>query len=140
VIGNYIHIDFYQLNMNEKTKVDVELKFLGIEEIIKLTGGEISESVDTLEVECLPKDLVKEIEIDLSVLKNIGDVLYAKDIKLPAGLELVSDPELPVASLRAIVEEKIEVAAPESETPAPLTEKEAKAKAEEAAEAEEEKK
>ncbi|HRY63344.1 MAG TPA: 50S ribosomal protein L25 [Patescibacteria group bacterium] len=135
--GNYIHVDFYQLDMSKKTKVDVELKFLSLDEVTKLTGGEISESVDALEVECLPQDLIKELEVDLSVLKNIGDVLYAKDIKLPHGLELISDPELPVASLRAIVEEKIEEAAPAEEAPAPLTEKEAKAKAEEAAVAEE---
>jgi len=140
VSGKYIHADFYQLDMTKKTKVDVELKFLGADEVMKLTGGEISESVDTLEVECLPKDLIKEIAIDLSVLKNIGDVIYAKDIKLPSGLELISDPELPVASLQAIVEEKIEVVAPETETPAPLTEKEAKAKEEEAAAEAEEKK
>ena len=104
--GECIHVDFYELDMSKKTRVDVELKFLGAEEVMKLTGGEISESVDHLEVECLPKDLVKEIDIDLSTLKSIGDVIYAKDIKLPAGLELISDPELPVASLQAIVEEK----------------------------------
>ncbi|NMC51278.1 50S ribosomal protein L25 [Candidatus Kuenenbacteria bacterium] len=127
--GECIHVDFYELDMSKKTRVDVELKFLGAEEVMKLTGGEISESVDHLEVECLPKDLVKEIDIDLSTLKSIGDVIYAKDIKLPAGLELISDPELPVASLQAIVEEKIEETAPaaEGEAPAPMTEREAKA-------------
>jgi len=128
VSGKFIHVDFYQLDMSKKTKVDVELRFIGAEEVMKITGGEISESVDKLEVECLPKDLIKEIEVDLSVLKNIGEVIYAKDIKLPQGLQLVSDPELPVASLQAIIEEKIETAAPEAEAPAPLTEKEAKAK------------
>ncbi len=140
VSGKFIHVDFYQLDMTKKTKVDVELEFLGAEEVMKVTGGEISESVDTLEVECLPKDLVKEIKIDLSVLKNIGDVIYAKDIQLPAGLELISDPELPVASLQAIVEEKIEEPTPAEGAPAPMTEKEAKAKEAEAAEAEAEKK
>lgn len=131
VSGNYIHVDFYQLDMTKKTKVDVELKFVGTEEIMKLTGGEISESVDSLEIECLPKDLIKEITVDLSALKNIGDVLYAKDVPLPQGLTLISDPELPVASLMAIVEEKIETAPASEETAAPMTEKEAKAKEQE---------
>ncbi|HOZ36366.1 MAG TPA: 50S ribosomal protein L25 [bacterium] len=128
VSGKFTHVDFYQLDMSKKTKVDVELRFIGGEEVMKITGGEISESIDKIEVECLPKDLVKEIEVDLSNLKNIGDVIYAKDIHLPAGLELVSDPELPVASLQAIVEEKIEATVSEAGAPAPMTEKEAKAK------------
>jgi len=138
VSDNYIHADFYQLDMKKKTKVDVALKFLGREEVMKFSGGEVSESTDKLAVECLPADLVKEIEVGLSVLKNIGDVLYAKDIKLPPGLELVSDAELPVASLRAIVEEKIEEVKPEATAEAPITEREAKSKAEEEAAAEEE--
>lgn len=138
VSNNYIHADFYQLDMKKKTTVAVALKFLGRDEVMKLTGGEVSESTDKLEVECLPEDLVKEIEVDMSVLKNIGAVLYAKDIKLPSGLELVSDVELPVASLRAIVEEKIEEVKPEATTEAPITEREAKAKAEEAVVATEE--
>lgn len=105
----YIHVDFYQLDMNKKLTVEVELVFEGIEEVEKATQAEVIRSLDKLEVECLPKDLVREIKINLvEFLKNIGDVVYAKDIKLPADLTLITEPENALASLQEIKEEIIE--------------------------------
>ena len=109
VSDKYIHIDFYQLDMNKKLAVEVELKFTGIEEVEKATQGEVTRNMDVLEVECLPKNLVREIEVDISKkLKEIGDVLNAKDIKLPAGLILVTNPEASVISVQKIKEEIFE--------------------------------
>ena len=109
VSDKYIHIDFYQLNMNKKLNVEVGLVFKGIEEVEKATAGEVIRTMDKLEIECLPKDLIKEIEVNLvEFLKNIGDVIYAKDIKLPEGLSLVTNNENTVASAQEIKEEIIE--------------------------------
>jgi len=109
VSDEYIHIDFYQLDMNKKLTLEVELKFSAIEEAEKAAQGELTRNMDVLEVECLPKDLVKEIEIDVSKkLKRIGDVLYAKDITLPAGLILATDPEAALMSVQEIKEEIFE--------------------------------
>ena len=64
----------------------------------------------------MPKDLIKEIEVDLSQsLKNLGDTLYVKDITLPHGLGLITNPDAPIASLQEIREEIIEQP-PEEET------------------------
>ena len=106
VNDQYIHVDFYQLAMNKKLVVEVELRFTGIEEVEKASQGEVTRNMDVLEVECLPKNLVKEIEVDIrKKLKEIGDVLNAKDIKLPAGLVLVTDPEASIISVQKIKEE-----------------------------------
>lgn len=109
VNDQYIHVDFYQLAMNKKLVVEVELRFTGIEEVEKASQGEVTRNMDVLEVECLPKNLVREIEVDISKkLKEIGDVLNAKDIKLPAGLVLVTDPEASIISVQKIKEEIFE--------------------------------
>jgi len=109
VNDQYIHVDFYQLAMNKKLVVEVELRFTGIEEVEKASQGEVTRNMDVLEVECLPKNLVKEIEVDIrKKLKEIGDVLNAKDIKLPAGLVLVTDPEASIISVQKIKEEIFE--------------------------------
>lgn len=114
VSDRYIHVDFYQLDINKKLTIDVELIFEGIEEVEKATGAEVIKNLSTIQISCLPKDLVKEITIDITdKLKKIGDSLNASDIALPEGLKLVSDPENSVVSLQEIKEEIIE--APKAE-------------------------
>lgn len=112
----YVHIDFYELDMNKKLSLEVELKFEGIEEVEKATAGEVIRNMDKLEVECLPKDLIKEITVDVrEFLKELGDTMHAKDIKLPEGLSLVGDDEAPLISVQEIKEEIIEAQLAEEE-------------------------
>lgn len=116
--GEVIHVDFYQIDMNKKLTVDVHLHIINTEPAEKSTGGEIIHGLDALPVECLPKDLIKEIEIDASeYLHALGDVMHAEDVKLPAGLELAGDPSSPIVSIQEIKKrtEAEEIAASESE-------------------------
>ena len=132
VSDKYVHVDFYQLDMDKKLNIDVGLVFKGTEEVEKATAGEVIRNMDKLEVECLPKDLIKEIEIDLTeFLKGVGDTVHAKDIKLPTGLVLVTDTEAPIISAQEIKEEIIEI--PKEEA----TEEEGEKEGEEGKEAEE---
>ena len=105
--GNVIHADFYELDMNKKLKIDVELNFIGESPAVKEKGAELIKNLDRIEVECLPKDLVPEIDVDISSLQEIGDHIFTKDIILPTGLEFVTQPGLAVASVEEIKEEII---------------------------------
>lgn len=128
--GKYIHVDFYQIDMDKKIKVEIDLILEGIEEIEKKTGGEAVVNLDKIHVECSPKDLVRDIKFNVSELLNeIGDVVYVKDIKLPEGLELISDEDIPVVSLQEIKEEIIET---QEETSVESEESKTKADEEEA--------
>ncbi|MGA0333196.1 MAG: 50S ribosomal protein L25, partial [Kiritimatiellia bacterium] len=51
-----------------------------------------------IEVECKASDLVESFEVDVSEL-GIGDHLSVADVKLPAGFELLSDPNLSIATV-----------------------------------------
>jgi len=105
----YLHVDFYQLDMHKKLKVEISLKFYGIEEVEKTTGAETIKNLDKIEVECSPENLIKEIEIDVKKwLKKIGDVIYTKDIQLPEKLTLITSGDIPVISLKEIKETIIE--------------------------------
>ncbi len=135
--GRYIHVDFYQIDMDKKIKVEIDLILEGIEEAEKKTGGEAVVNLDKIHVECSPKDLVRYIKFDVSQLLNeIGDVVYVRDIQLPNGLKLITEEEIPVVSLQEIKEEIIEPAPEEAEAAeAEKTEAgEEEKKAEEAAE------
>lgn len=87
-----MHLDFQRVNENETLRTAVPLHFLNED---KSPAGKSAEVVVTHElnevvVECLPKDLPENIEIDLSNL-SVGDIVHLSDIKLPAGVEI---PEL----------------------------------------------
>ncbi len=115
--GNYRHVDFYQIDMDKKIKVEIDLILEGLEESEKATGGEAVVNLDKIHVECSPKDLVRNIKFNAGqMLKEIGDVVYVKDIQLPQGLELLTDEDIPVVSLQAIKEEVIETTPTEEET------------------------
>ncbi len=94
-----IHVDFFKVNMKEKVKAEVSLEFVGEAPAVKSFGGIVMHNFDTLEIECLPSDLMQKVEVDMSVLKNIGDAIHISDIQLPSGVVFVSEPETMIAQV-----------------------------------------
>lgn len=88
-----IHIDFYQVSMTEKLKVKVVLKFIGEPPAVKELGGVLLKNLQEVEVECLPSDLVSEIEVDLSGLKTFEDNIKIKDLRIPKGITILNHSE-----------------------------------------------
>lgn len=77
-----LHIDFLQVNMDEKIHTEIPLKFIGEPPAVKEFSGVLITSLNTLSIECLPNDLVKEIEVDLTSIKTFDDIIHVKDIKV----------------------------------------------------------
>ncbi len=95
-----LHIDLKKIDMNKLLTAPVVIKFVGISDAVKNFGGILVKNVEEIEIECLPKDLVSEIEVDLNVLANLGDVIKIGGLKLPEGIKVVSPaPETPVVSV-----------------------------------------
>jgi large subunit ribosomal protein L25 len=63
-----------------------------------------------IEIEATPKDLPHRVEIDISSLASFGSQVFARDIKLPSGVELLENADEVVASVYEPKEEKIEEA------------------------------
>jgi large subunit ribosomal protein L25 len=111
------HIDFQRVDPKKEIHIKVPLHFMnGAEsEAVKFGGAMISHVVNEIEVACLPKDLPEFIEVDL---KNIpaGGSIHAKELKLPAGVRVVThgkeDPVVATAQVRGAVEEEVSSAAP----------------------------
>lgn len=110
-----IHVDFYKLNMNEKVTAEVTLNFIGEAPAVKL-GGIVNRQFDTLEIECLPSDLMQKLDIDLSGLAAMGDTIHVSDIKLPANVVFKHEPTDIVVQI--IEPAKVEVAPVAETTPA----------------------
>ena len=90
--GDILHVDFNEISLTEALKVDVPLAAHGEPEG-KKDGGTLEHIMWELQVECLPTEIPGKIEVDVSKLK-IGDAIYVKDIKVPAGVKVLADPEL----------------------------------------------
>lgn len=88
-----LHVDFREINMNEKIELKVELQFVGESPAVKALGGILVKSMQEVTVRCLPKDLVHEINVDISKLAQFQDSIALKDLVLPAGLEIIGNDE-----------------------------------------------
>ena len=116
--NQFIHADLKQINMDEKLNTDIILEFTGEAPAVKDFSGILVTNMDHVEVECLPKDLVHEIKVDLSSLKNFEDSIHVSDINVPEGITILNAPEDVIALVQPPrTEKELE----ELETPAEET-------------------
>ena len=107
--GEPRHADFYVIEKGKKLGVKVPLVFIGIAPAVKEKAGILVKVYREIEIEALPKDLPHEISVDISSLVELTDVIQAKNLKLPAGVELKINPEDVIASI-AVAKEEVEEA------------------------------
>lgn len=111
--GHFLHADFYAVDMTRKLRARIPVRLVGTSFAVVSLSGVLVRGVTELEVESLPGDLVPHIEADLSVLKEIGEVIHVRDLVLPAAVTLLTDPdELIVRVTAARTEELAPVVAP----------------------------
>jgi large subunit ribosomal protein L25 len=110
--GEPRHADFYVFEKGHKVTVELPIEFEGVSPAVKEQGGVLVKVLHDLEVEAMPKDLPSHIIIDISVFKNIGDQILAKDLRLPSGVSLTDNSEEVVALVSEPKEEKEEESAP----------------------------
>jgi large subunit ribosomal protein L25 len=103
-----IHADLYQIKLGEKIKTDIPLVFVGTSFAVEELEGVLITNKDKVEIECLPRDLPHEIEVDLSMLKEIDDSIQVKDLTAPAGVEFLDDMEDSIAVVNEKREEEEE--------------------------------
>ena len=102
-----VHIDLNEISLTEKIKIKVPVHPHGEAQEVVKEGGVIDHPLWEVEVECLPTDIPEKIEVEVSQMK-IGDAIYVKDLKVPPGVVMLTDPELTV--LNAVPPAKEEVA------------------------------
>lgn len=103
------HIDFYQVNLSEKVKVNVPLEIVGESPAVEKKIGLLLTPITEIEVEALPGDLPENIEIDITNLTNIDDEIKVKDLKVDRSkIEILTDEELVVAQIGELVTKEME--------------------------------
>lgn len=111
ISGEIIHVDFYGVHMDEKINAHVPVEFIGEAPAVKAHGGVLNKAVDEIEVEALPADLPHSFVVDVSVLAEIDQSIYVKDIAVPKNVKVVLDPETAIITVMPPIKEE-EVAPP----------------------------
>ena len=136
VTDNPLHIDFYQVNLSEKVKVNIPLEIIGESPAVVKKVGLLLTPVAEIEVEVLPADIPENIKLDISKLENVGDEIKIKDLPIDRSkLEIQVGDDLVVAQIGELVTKEMEEV--EAEIEAEQAEVAAEAAPEEAAAAEE---
>lgn len=117
------HVVFNAIKADEKQQTEVPVHFAEDAEIpAEKAGLMVIRSLDAVEIEALPKDLIDEITIDPSGLTEIGDKLTVADLKVPSAITILTEPEHTIAVVEEtkaqMSEEAEEAEAAASEVPA----------------------
>ncbi len=113
--GNVLHADFFQVNLKEKVKANIGLEFIGEPKAVTEKIGILMEITTEVEVEALPTDLPEKIEVNVENLAQIDDQITISDLKVPQGVEVLSDPNQVVVKIEELVsKEALEQAAEEA--------------------------
>jgi len=108
VSGHAIHVDFYAIEAGKPIQVNIPLEFDGEAPVMK-GDATLTKVLHEIEVECLPRNLPQHLSVDISTLAAIGDTIHVGDIKVPAGVTVLTSAEDVVIVASAVVEE-VEVA------------------------------
>jgi large subunit ribosomal protein L25 len=123
--GSLLHVDFYRVRMTERLTTEVPLMIVGESPVVEAREGILLQGISSIEVECLPGDLVDAIEVDLTDLVEIDQALYVRDLAVPAGIDVLTDLDemvVRVVPLEAEEVEEEEEVIPEAEEVEVITE------------------
>ena len=103
-----IHVDFYQVSLEEKIRVEVPVHLTGESAAVKRGDADVLQPIHMLEVECLPTDIPAEFEVDITPLEEVESELRISDLTVPKGVTILADPEELVVKIVHKREMKVE--------------------------------
>lgn len=106
-----IHIDCKAVNMGVTITAEVPLILEGTAPVVKEQNGVLIQNKDSIEIECLPKDLLHEILVDVSTLEDFHHSISVKDLKVPSGIKILDNEDITVVTVsapRAAIEENVD--------------------------------
>jgi len=117
VRGRLVHADFKRLVKGEKIETTVRLLLVGEPIGVKEEAGVLEQIIRNLDIRCEPRDIPEHIDVDVTNL-GVHDVLHVSDIPVPAGVEILEEPETVIATIGIVKEEVVEAPPVEGEVPA----------------------
>ena len=92
ILGTYKHVDFQAISEDEMVRANVQVVIIGVAPAVKNYNGVLVQSLTTVAVEALPKDLPDKYVVDISVLKNLGDSYSVANLEVGDSVKVMTDP------------------------------------------------
>ncbi len=110
-----LHVDFNEISLTEQITVEVEVESQGEPIGVKQEGGILDHPLRSIKIQCLPTDIPKHIEVDVTALK-LNQAFHVSDLVVSSKIKILTDPDAVLFTVKAPVEEKPEDAtAPSAE-------------------------
>lgn len=111
-----LHVDFRKIDLKKKIETAVPVKTIGASEAVSQKGGVLLMQTDSILVEAFPQDIPQQIEVDISVIKELGQEVKVSDLKKSDKYEVKTPSEKVIVS---VVEHKEESVTPDTTAAAP---------------------
>ncbi len=118
-----LHVDLFALISGEEVTVEIPLHATGESFAVFRLGGTLLHTVDHVKVRALPENLPASLDFSIESLNDFDMAIHLRDLPLPAGVTLLSDPDEVVAKVAAphaaeveapVVAEEVPVEAPDA--------------------------
>ena len=106
--GELVHVDFFQVSMEEKIKVEVPVVLVGEALALKSKTNMMVRELAAVEIECLPDRIPESIQVDISGLVEDDQSIQVKDLVLGEGVVALSNPEQVIVRIAPLKIEKVE--------------------------------
>ena len=104
VTDEIMHVDLYGIKMDQVVSVSVLIHLHGTAKGV-VEGGIVVQALNELEIECLPMDIPKSIDVDISELE-IGDSMKVENIELDDKVTIKSNAEQIIVSITQAMKEE----------------------------------
>ena len=94
-----LHVDFQELVAGEKVTVSIPLVFVGSSEGVR-GGGILDQVMHELEIRVDPSNIPNHVDVDVTPLV-IGHSIHVRELNVPAGVEVLDDPDATVCTVSA---------------------------------------
>ncbi len=95
------HVDFQAVSLTEELETTIPVEVTGESNAVKTLGGVLVHGLTELKVRCLPTALVHNFTIDITNLTEFGMMITVAEVPVPAGIEVLEEPETVVVSIAA---------------------------------------
>ena len=108
-----MHVDFQELVAGEKVTVSVPLRFVGVADGVRNSGGILEETMHQLHIRVDPASIPDHVDVDVTSL-TIGHSFHIRDLPIPEGITVLDDENATVCVVtapKAVVETPVEAIA-----------------------------
>ena len=108
-----LHADFLQVDLKQKVTTNVPVELVGESPAVINKVGVLLTLLSEVEIEALPTDLPEKIEIDVSKLALVDQVIKVADIKISDKVKILNDKDTTVVGVAPLVSREAEQMAAE---------------------------